>query len=148
MKFDSKGEWITYAQHDKEIEVESTWMNGARFYPESIDRWKGGPPLTDGERERVFIDVVNFVKRKNERPIVVINTDDPLKELWERLCSLNQPVIKRVEYTSDEEQYQSERETWLNVMRAGKGLSFNGVEVRNGEELDGELRKVRKIRAA
>lgn len=147
MKFDSQGEWITYTLHDKEIGVETTWMKGVTLYTESLGKWKGGSPLTDEEREKVFTDVVNFLKRKRERPIVVINMDDPLKDSWEQLCALNQPAIKRVEYTSDEEEYQFERSLWLRSIEAGKGLILNGIEITTEEELDQAMQKGRKHRA-
>ena len=146
MKFGFRGENIFYSLSDKEIELEYTWINGPRVYTESIDRWRDSSPMTEDEKRKVFSDVVHFVKRKAKKAIIVINSDDPSKELWEQLCSLNQSVIHDIEYTSDEDQYQFDRSMWLGFIMAGKSINFDGVEVRSEEELDEVMRKRRRSR--
>jgi uncharacterized protein YeaC (DUF1315 family) len=147
IEFGFRGEDITYRLPGKELYVGFTYINGPRFYSESIEKWKDGSPLTEEEKEKVFSDVVRFLKRKRNKPIVVINTDDPSKKLWEHLCSTNQTIIKEVEYTSDEEQLQFERNMYLGFLKAGKGLVINEAEIKNEQDLDNALRARRKKRA-
>ena len=93
MKFGFRGENIVYSLPDKEIELEYTWINGPRVYTESIDKWRDGSAMTEDEKRKVFRDAVHFVKRKDKQAIIVINSDDPSKELWEELSSLNQSQV-------------------------------------------------------
>lgn len=145
--FGFRGEDIVYSLPDKEIDLQFTWINGPKVYTESINKWRDGSILTEEEKRRVFGDVVHFVERKRKKPEIVINTDDPLKNLWEQLCSLNQSVIKSIKYTSDEEQFQFERGMWLDFIKAGKGVLLDGVEVRSEKDLDEAMRKHRRNRA-
>ncbi|HEX8709435.1 MAG TPA: hypothetical protein VF723_14415 [Pyrinomonadaceae bacterium] len=147
IEFGLRGEDITYRLPDKEMYIQFTWINWPRVYTESMDKWKDGSMLTKEEKKKVFGDVVNFIRRKRKMPIVVINSDDPSKDVWEHLCSLNQPVVKGIEYTSDEEDYRSERSMWLECIKAGKGVVLDGVEVRSEKELDEAMQRLRKGRA-
>jgi hypothetical protein len=102
MKFGFRGEDITYRlqDQDKEIYIEFTYLDGPKVYSETIARWKNGSRLTEEEKKKVFSDVVRFVMEQHKKPIVVINTNDPSKDLWKHLCSTNQSVIEGIEYTS------------------------------------------------
>ena len=144
IKYGFRGEDITYQLPDKSIELSFTWGNGNRIYTETIAKWNDGSALAEDEKIRVFNDVVRFVGSDSELPIIVINVDDPSRALWGELCSKNQELIKNIEYTSKEEQFQHERKEYLDFINAGKKITIHGVEISNEKELDEFLQNRRK----
>jgi hypothetical protein len=136
MAFGFRGEDISYRLAGRELEISFTYMAGPRVYTDSIVRWRGGPPLTDAEKERVFDDVITFLRGKRDKPVVVINADDPSRALWERLCAARAQDVKSVEHTSDEAQRQAERDMYLGTLAAAKGVVIDGTPIRSAEELD------------
>jgi len=141
-------EGIIYRLLDKSLEIWFTWVEGSRIYTETIAKWDDNSVLTNEEKKKVFTDVLDYVAKKREKPIIVINSDDPSKELWEQLCSENQSLIRDLEYTSNEKQYQNQREMYLDILKAGKGLVIHGTEIRNEKELDTVLDKLRESNAS
>lgn len=95
--------------------------------------------LTVQEKEAVFGDVVEFVGRSRTKPIVVINSDDPSRSLWESLCATHRAAVQGIEYTSHEQQLQFDRDMYLGIMRAGKSLVIEGKTIRTEQELDALL---------
>ncbi len=148
IEFGFRAEGITYRLSNNSTELWFTWVNGARIYTETINKWKNDSLLTRNEKERVFNEVVKFVEQKAEKPIIVISADDPSKDLWEQLCSANQLLIKDIEYTSSEKQYQQERNMYLGIIKAGKKLVLDETEISNEKEIDEAMQKRRKKTAA
>ena len=95
-----RGEGITYRLSNKSLDLSFTWINGPRIYTETIAKWEDGSVLTADEKKRVFIEILRFVGKKREKPIIVINIDDPSQALWEEQCSTNGDLINKIEYTS------------------------------------------------
>jgi hypothetical protein len=120
IEFGFRGENIIYKQESKEIEISFSWLNGARVYPDDIQKWMDGSPVTESEKEKIFVDVLRIIKKRHGKTIVVINADDPSRDLWERLCSVNQTIVKEIEYTSDEESFQSQRNMFLEMLQRGE----------------------------
>jgi hypothetical protein len=146
IEFGFRGEDITYFLQGKEAYISFTWCNGDRVYTDSITEWNDGSSLTNEEKERVFNDVLQFLKRGNRKLIVVINKDDPSRNIWERICSINQSIVSEIEYTSDEENYQFQQNMHLDTLRSGGRIIFGETEVRNEKELDEALQKYRTKR--
>ena len=136
LSFGFRGEDIVYCEDGREIEIGFTWVNGDRLYTDSVDRWRDGTSLSDAEKERVFVQVLRFVKGRFTKPLIVINTDDPSRALWEQVCAAQRGVIKGVEYTSGAEQMQIERETYLQIIQSGKKLVIDGKEIGDAGALD------------
>jgi len=145
--FGFRGEDISYHLSNKSMYVSFSWIDGARIYTESIAKWEDGSSLTAAEKKRVFIEVVRFVEKNREKPIMVINIDDPCRALWEELCSINEVLINDIEYTSKEEQYQFERKMYLEFINAGKIVNIDGIDISNEKDLDDFLQKRRKNQA-
>ena len=143
IKFGFGGEDIIYSLPNKETCISYTWMTGARLYAESINKWKDGSILTEVEKQTVFNDVLRFLRKAGKKPIIIINTDDISKDLWVRLCSINQSAIKGIEYTSDEEKTQFERQMCLDILKSGGNLMIGGAKIKNEQELDEALRKLK-----
>lgn len=141
IEFGFRGEDITYRLQGREIYISFTWCNGHRVYPDSIDRWNDGIALTNKEKERIFNDVLHYIKRTRKSLIVVINTDDPSKDIWEHICSINQSIIDEIEYTSNAESHQFEKNMYLDFLKAGNQVFIKETEVKNEKELEEALRK-------
>jgi len=145
IKFGFQEEGLTYQQAGKEIYVWFTWVNGNKIYPDEIKKWKDGTRLTDHEQEHVFLHLLDFVGRKKGKPIVVINLDDASKSLWEDLCSKNKSLIENIEYTSDEEDVQWNRERILKDLNSdsfkeGKlKTGIAGIQVNNEQDIERAL---------
>lgn len=147
IEYGFRGEDITYRLSNKTLYIGFTWINGARIYTETIAKWEDGSLLSEGEKKRVFVEVVRFVGKDREKPIIVINRDDPSRSLWEELCSIIEGLITKIEYTSKEEQYQFQRNMYLEFINAGKIVTIEGIEFSNEKELDDFLEKRRKDRS-
>jgi len=142
IKFGFKGEDLIYQQAGKEIVVGYDWIKGNRIYADDIKKWNDGSKLTQQEQEQVFINLINFVGRKNGKTIVIIiNTDDRSKPLWEDLCTSNKTLIDKIEYTSDEDFVEYNRKINLeNLKRGGKVKNvIDGIEINNEEDLERAL---------
>lgn len=146
LAFGFRGEGITWRLGDRTLEIEFTYGGGPRIYVEGIARWRDGTALTTADRERVFRDVVRFVKSQGPKPTVVVNRDDPAAPEWERLCAESRRAIAGVEHTSDEEQFQFMRGMYLGILQAGKGLTIDDTHITTERELDDYLRPRRKAR--
>jgi hypothetical protein len=83
--------------------------------------------------------VLRFIKKKHGKTIVVINSDDPSRDLWERLCSANQTIVKEIEYTSDEKNFQSQRNMFLEMLKRGGKIQIKDMEIHNEQDLDKAL---------
>jgi hypothetical protein len=143
IQFEFRGEGITYSLPDKYMHLWFTWIDGARIYTKTINKWEGGLLLTRDEKKKVFNEVLRFVEQKAEKPIIVIDKDDPSRGLWEELCSASQPLIKSIEYTSREVQYQSQRKMYLDFIKAGKKVVIDGVEISNVKDLNAIMKRHR-----
>jgi len=148
IEFGFRGEGINYRLPNKSIELWFTWVNGMRVYTETIFKWKDGSILTIEEKKQVFNDVVRFVEKNKEKPIIVINNDDSSRILWEELCAENQTSINRIEYTSRESQFQIERKMYHDLMKAGKKVVVDGFEISNENDLDKFMENRKKNQAA
>ncbi len=144
--FGFRGEDVDYRRRGLTLSVAFTWIGGPRLYPGSITRWSDGGRLTDEDKSNVFRDVLQFVAREGERPTVVINVDDASRALWDEVCSANAPLVTAVEYTSDDAEHAREREMYLSSLRAGKGLSVDGVEIRDEHDLDAVIKRRQRNR--
>ena len=146
LRFGFRGENITYRDpQGREMEITFTHMNGARIPLDSMSAWTDGSPLTDEEKGVALAHVLPFAKRHFEKSVVVINTDDPSRALWERLCTEHRPLIERVEHTSDQEQLELQRSAFRGMLATGRVL-VDDVEVTSEEELDRFLEARRKRR--
>lgn len=139
IEFGFRGEGVNYGLPDKGAYVGVTLRDGARLYSEEIAKWDDGRGMTEEEKQHVFVDILSFLDAGREKPIVVINKDDPSKDLWEALCVEHAQLVGRVEYTSDEELLEFERKMYLRLVELG-GLTIDGVKITSEQQLDQALR--------
>lgn len=134
IKFGFRGEGIEYKLDDKEICINSTWIDEERIYTDSIIKWDNGDALTRDEKSKIFADVIAFVRREaRKKPIVVINRNTDA-EFWESMANANISEISKVEFTSNKDQDQLLYDMFLSDLKTG--LAIDGVVIRNKEELD------------
>ena len=141
-----RGEQILYERGRKKIEIDFTLGNGDRLYTETIDHWWGGDRLSDDEKESVFFDVLDFLSGPLRRTIVVINTDDPSRSLWEELSRKNSKMVKEVEYDSFEKQREFRRRMYVDTLKHQKVLIIKNTEITSVEELDRFLAQERNAK--
>ena len=142
LEFGFRGEGVICTLGGRRVEVASSWHNGERLYPGTMRAWSDGQPLADDEALSVFRQVVSFVAQQHEKPVVVLNRDDPRLALWERGCAEVADGIVRVDYTSDAERDENLRQMFLGALQAGKRLHADGVEITNEEQVDDFVRRL------
>jgi hypothetical protein len=133
IKFGSRGEGIEYKLGDKELFINSTWIKGERIFTESIRKWNKGEELGEGEKKKVFVDIVDFYKRNGDKPIIVINRDKD-GQLWESLANENIQKISKIEFTTDKEEDQFLYNNFLDTIKTG--LTINDIEIKSKDDLD------------
>ena len=138
LKFGFRGEDITYRMAGKELNVSFTHMKGPRIHTETITKWKDGTLLSEEEKTTFFLKALPFIQRNfSDKAVVVINSDDPFSSFWERLCSEHRGLLARTEHTSDREQVQFQRNTFLQILKSGKGgLVINDTPITDEQTLD------------
>jgi hypothetical protein len=146
IEFGFRGENLIYHRTNRVIEVTFTFINGFRIYTDDIKKWKDGSALIESEQEKVFNDLIIFINEERGKPVIVINKDDPSKNLWERLCKENQSLIGKSEYTSDEEGFQFRQKMFLDILKHGKKLKINDVEIANEKDLDKTMERLKRKR--
>lgn len=141
LKFGSRGEEINYVLNGKSLWIGYTWAKGPRIYPATIDKWENSDtPLDAKQRANILHEAILFINQNGEKPIVIINVNDPFRRIWETVCSGNLSSIEGVQYTSDKELAQAERQMFLDILKAGKKLVLDGVEIGNESDLDEYIR--------
>lgn len=135
IKYQPRGEGITYKLENRELFVGTTYHGGERIYTDSIERWENGGALTREEKSKIISDLISFVKRKtSKKPIIVINVDHD-KEFWEteieKICQKC-----TIEYTSDKEKEDDVYNMYLSFL---PGLKIDGHEVKTKEDPDNYL---------
>ncbi|WP_276371938.1 hypothetical protein [Chryseolinea sp. H1M3-3] len=133
IKYEPRGENITYKLEDRELFVATTYHDGERIYTDSIEKWDNGRLLTHEEKSKAISDLVDFVRRtKSKNPIIVINVDKD-KQLWEREIERLKIKIKSIEYTSEKEKDDVEYNMYLGFLPM---LTIGGYEIKTKEDLD------------
>ena len=148
LEFGFRGEDITYHDGDKLVEISFTYMKGPRIYTDSIERWNDGAALTDDERREVLGRAVAFVRRHRERPVVVVNTDDPFAARWMSICEELRGEIDSVKTDSDAEHRAYLKKMLMTSLAAGKGVIVDGTRLSTEEEIDRHVEQVYPPRSA
>jgi hypothetical protein len=133
IKYEPRGEGITYRLEDRELFVATSYHDGERIYTDSVEKWGNRGVLTQKEKGKVISDLVDFVrKEKLKNPIIVINADKD-KEFWENEIEKIRNKIKAIEYTSEKEKDDVEYNMYLTFLPK---LTIEGYEIKTKEDLD------------
>jgi hypothetical protein len=142
IEYGPRGEDIGYSLNGRTVWLSFTYLKGPRIYPDSITKWaETGESLSIDEKRTVLKHAISFVSKNEVKPIITINCDDPCREIWEDVCRSEQASINRIEYTSNAEQENFEREMYLRILRAGKNLVINNREMRTEDDLNDFFRR-------
>ena len=137
LSFGPRGEDIHYSRQGLSAWLGFTWCDGPRIYPDSLKTWEDSTEaIPTQEKDAILRLALAFVNQDGGRPTVVINRDDPDSSLWLDICNGEASAIEGIEYTSNQEQRQAQKKVYLEVLKAGKGLTINGKEIRNEADLD------------
>lgn len=136
LEFGFRGEDITYRAASGEAEISFTYMRGPRIYTDSMKGWKDGRPFTAAERREILGHTVAFVRKQREVPTIVVNVDDPLAAEWFAICEEMQRAIAGVERISDQYYRDTQKKMMMGFLKAGKGVTANGMHLRTEEDVD------------
>ena len=146
IEFEAYGEGIIYSLPEKSINFSIGWVKEStlytpRLYTEMMNKWDDGAILNNAEKKRVFSEVLRFIGKKNEKPIIVISLEDSSRDFWEKLCSENLSLVTGVEYTFMGKHRHFNQKLCLDLIAAGKRVIINRTEIRNEKELDEYLQR-------
>jgi hypothetical protein len=142
LEFGFRGEDITYRAVGGEAEISFTYIRGPRIYTDSMKGWKDGRPFTAAERREILGHTVAFVRKQRELPTIVVNVDDPLAAEWFAICEEMRGAIAGVERTSDQDYRDTQKKMMMGFLKAGKGVTANGMHLRTEEDVDRFLDRV------
>lgn len=128
-----RGEEIEYKSGDKLLFADRTFIKGSRFYPISVKQWNDGTQLSDEECAKAFIDIVDFLRQKEQNPIIVINRDDERMKLWYSLC--NERKLE-IEWTSNLEIERRDYEGYLRFFENGQLMTEERRILKTREEFE------------
>ena len=147
LEYGFRGEGLIYTQDGRWVEMITGWSKGERLYPDTMRTWSDGRTLFEDEALSVFRQAVPFAAGRHGKPVVVLNRDDARLEMWERACAEMADQIVRVDYTSNAERDEQMREMFCGILKAGKGLKVDGVEITSEQQIDDVVRRSRKREA-
>ena len=136
LEFGFRGEDISYRAEGGAAEISFTYMNGPRIYTDSMTGWKDGRPFTAAERREILGHTVAFVRKQRELPTIVVNVDDPLAAEWFAICEELRGAIAGVERISDQYYRDTQKKMMMGFLKAGKGVTANGMHLRTEEDVD------------
>lgn len=142
VEFGFRGEDITYRLAGRTAGVSFTYGHGPRIYSDSIREWSDRSPLSAVERRDVLERSIALVRRSRQKPVVVINADDPLAAEWRAICDEHRADIAGVEMTSDAETRAFHKKMFMDILAAGKGVMADGVPLRTEEDVDRHIARV------
>jgi hypothetical protein len=133
IKIIGRGEEIEYKSGGKLLFAERTFIDGSRFFPDSVKKWNDGKELSEAECIKAFTDIVDFLTENNLNPIIVINTDDEKMKLWQFLC--NERKLE-IEWTSNLEIEKRDYEHALEFFQNRRLLTEERKVLRTREEFE------------
>jgi hypothetical protein len=117
----ARGEEISYTLDGRTVSMDITWSGPVRIDPEGIKQWEGSKENIPAElKGRILQEILGFVV-KSAKPIVMLESDDPDRDLWEEICKVS-PIL-RIEYTSEQEIMEDERSMYLEVIQGAQRLA-------------------------
>jgi len=141
LSYGFRGEGVDYRNGDRELEIDFTWGDGPRIFTDSVRAWKDGPELTFAERREVLRNTVAFVREGRQKPIVVINSDDPFVWEWTTICTELRGEIADVEMTSDAAYRAFQKKMLMDSLAAGSRVSVDGKPLATEADVDRYIEK-------
>jgi hypothetical protein len=139
----NRGEQACYADGDVQLTFEQTWCDGHRIMCSSITADSSGALLTFLKRKQIIQNCCRYFDTAESKVIFVIDEADPdrteLESLIERQKALGHHIA--IEYDSEERRQQRHDQMMMDLLKAGKTVSFNGITYTTVEEYLGRKEK-------
>jgi hypothetical protein len=131
-----RGEEVLYSDGDIELSLERTYFDGHRLYCNSIIRVRGGHDLPFKKRRQIIENLCEYFDTKNKPSIFVLDEADKDRQALERLFKdlISQGNKLSVEYDSVAKREKAKDDMYISILKAGKKLSINGVEISSVED--------------
>jgi hypothetical protein len=131
-----RGEEVRYSDGDIELSLERTYGDGHRLFCNSIIRVRGEPVLPFIKRRQIIENLCDYFDTKNEPSIFVLDEADKDRQALERLFKdlISQGHKLSVEYDSAAKREKAKDDMYISVLKAGKKLSINGVDINSVED--------------
>ena len=131
-----RGEEILYSDGDIELSIDRTYCEGHRLFCDSTTGVSGGPVLLFEKRRQIIENLCDYFDTKNEPSIFVIDEADKDRQALERLFKdlISHGHKLSVEYDSAAKREKAKDDMYISILKAGKKLSINGVEISSVED--------------
>jgi hypothetical protein len=133
ISFGFKGEDIEYVTENNSLCISSTFIGGRKIFTDSIQNWKNGELISEDDKTNIFRQVIQFVNKKSDKPIIVINVDHD-KLFWESLCKECKDQIKTTEFDSDRQKEEFQFNYLLSGIQKGGILVSDGQTIKTETE--------------
>ena len=135
IQIQGRGEEMVYADGDIQLQLERTYCNGHRLFCDNTSG-ANGPALPFNTRRKVILNLCEYFNTKDDPTIFVLDERDKDREALEMLFAelASQGHKVTVEYDSAEKRNQVMDDMYLGILKAGKKLSINGVEIKSVED--------------
>lgn len=136
IKLTDRGEGILYSDGEIVILMDRTYCDGHRLYCDSIGSLRRGPVLPFSKRKQIIQNLCDYFATKKEPTIFVLDEADKdlqsLESLFEDLSSRGHKLF--VEYDNGNKREKYKDDMYISILKAGKKLSINGVDINSIEE--------------
>ena len=131
-----RGEEMLYSDSDIELSLERTYCDGHRLFCNSFIEVRGGPLIPFSKRRQIIENICDYFDTKNAASIFVLDVADKdrqaLEQLFKDLISKGHKLS--VEYDSATKREKFRDDMNISILKAGKKLSINGVEINSVED--------------
>ena len=132
----ARGEEMLYSDSDVELTLVRTYMKGHRLFCDSTIGIYDGLVLPYKKRRQIIENLCDYFDTKNEPSIFVLDEADKDRQALERLFNdlISQGNQLSVEYDSAAKREKAKDDMYISILKAGKKLSINGVEISSVED--------------
>jgi hypothetical protein len=131
-----RGEELLYSDGDIELTLDRTYCDGHRLFCDSTIGGRGGPVIPFKKRRQIIENLCDYFDTKNVPVIFVLDEADKDRKALERLFKdlISQGNELSVEYDSAAKREKDKDDMYISILKAGKKLSINGVEISSVED--------------
>ena len=134
IKFGFRGEDIEYTTELESVNIGFTHIDGKRLYLD-FTYWKSQRKITNQDKEKILTDCLRFCNKGSlSKTIVVINSDID-KDFWIDLCTKYNSEIKKIEFTSKNENRKLMLEMFIEQIHQHGKVSINDIDYFTEAEL-------------
>jgi hypothetical protein len=141
IRFGFRGESIFYVLNNKEYEVWSTWIKERKVFLDDLDN----TDLTNSEKKQIFIDIVDFInKKEGQKPVFCFNSDLESSNLWKQLCVKYANQIQRIDISNTEQENEAFYNSLVKTLeRKRDEVHINGFVLKSVEDLNKHWDKIK-----